>query len=29
VLVPSAFLFVTVLAFNMLGDALRARWSVR
>jgi peptide/nickel transport system permease protein len=27
VLVPSAFLFVTVLAFNMLGDALRARWS--
>ncbi len=29
VLVPSAFLFVTVLAFNMLGDALRSRWSVR
>jgi peptide/nickel transport system permease protein len=29
VLIPSAFLFVTVLAFNMLGDALRARWSVR
>jgi peptide/nickel transport system permease protein len=27
VLVPSAFLFVTVLAFNLLGDALRARWS--
>ena len=26
---PSAFLFVTVLAFNLLGDALRARWSVR
>ena len=22
---PSAFLFVTVLAFNLLGDALRAR----
>jgi peptide/nickel transport system permease protein len=29
VLLPSAFLFVTVLAFNLLGDALRARWSVR
>jgi peptide/nickel transport system permease protein len=28
VLLPSAFLFVTVLAFNLLGDALRARWSV-
>ena len=27
VLVPSAFLFVTVLAFNLLGDALRSRWS--
>jgi peptide/nickel transport system permease protein len=27
VLVPSAFLFVTVLCFNLLGDALRARWS--
>jgi peptide/nickel transport system permease protein len=27
VLVPSAFLFVTVLSFNLLGDALRARWS--
>jgi peptide/nickel transport system permease protein len=27
VLLPSAFLFVTVLAFNLLGDALRARWS--
>jgi peptide/nickel transport system permease protein len=25
VLLPSAFLFVTVLAFNLLGDALRAR----
>jgi peptide/nickel transport system permease protein len=29
VLLPSAFLFVTVLAFNLLGDALRSRWSVR
>jgi peptide/nickel transport system permease protein len=29
VLLPSAFLFTTVLAFNLLGDALRARWSVR
>jgi peptide/nickel transport system permease protein len=28
VLLPSAFLFVTVLAFNLLGDALRARWNV-
>jgi peptide/nickel transport system permease protein len=28
VLLPSAFLFVTVLAFNLLGDALRSRWSV-
>jgi peptide/nickel transport system permease protein len=27
VLIPSAALFITVLAFNMLGDALRARWS--
>jgi len=27
VLVPSIFLFVTVLCFNLLGDALRARWS--
>jgi peptide/nickel transport system permease protein len=27
VLYPSAFLFVTVLAFNLLGDALRSRWS--
>jgi peptide/nickel transport system permease protein len=26
VLVPACFLFVTVLAFNVLGDALRARW---
>ena len=25
VLLPSAFLFVTVLAFNLLGDAMRAR----
>ena len=29
VLIPSAVLFVTVLAFNLLGDALRARWSAR
>ena len=27
VLVPSAFLFVTVLCFNLLGDGLRSRWS--
>jgi peptide/nickel transport system permease protein len=27
VLIPSAFLFVTVLCFNLLGDALRSRWS--
>jgi peptide/nickel transport system permease protein len=27
VLVPSAFLFLTVLSFNLLGDALRSRWS--
>lgn len=27
VLVPSAFLFVTVLCFNLLGDAARARWA--
>jgi peptide/nickel transport system permease protein len=27
VLVPSAFLFVTGLSFNLLGDALRSRWS--
>jgi peptide/nickel transport system permease protein len=27
VLVPSAFLFITVLSFNLLGDALRSRWS--
>ena len=26
VLVPSVFLFVTVLSLNLLGDALRARW---
>jgi ABC-type dipeptide/oligopeptide/nickel transport system permease subunit len=29
VLIPSACLFVTVLALNLLGDALRARWGVR
>ena len=29
VLLPSAFLFVTVLAFNLLGDALRARGTRR
>ena len=28
VLLPSAFLFVTVLAFNLLGDALRSRGNV-
>jgi peptide/nickel transport system permease protein len=29
VLIPSAFLFVTVVALNLLGDALRERWGVR
>jgi len=29
VLFPSAFLFVSVLAFNLVGDALRARWNIR
>ncbi|MBO0684742.1 MAG: ABC transporter permease [Candidatus Dormibacteraeota bacterium] len=29
VLFPSAFLFVAVLAFNLVGDALRARWNLR
>lgn len=29
VLIPSAFLFVTVLCLNLLGDALRARWGTR
>jgi peptide/nickel transport system permease protein len=29
VFVPSAALFVTVFSFNLLGDALRARWSER
>jgi peptide/nickel transport system permease protein len=28
VLLPSAFLFITVLSLNLLGDALRARWNV-
>jgi peptide/nickel transport system permease protein len=27
VLIPSAALFLTVVSFNLLGDALRARWS--
>jgi peptide/nickel transport system permease protein len=27
VLLPGGFLFVTVLSFNLLGEALRARWS--
>jgi len=27
VLIPSAFLFVTVVALNVLGDALRERWA--
>ncbi|MGH3318651.1 MAG: ABC transporter permease [Streptosporangiaceae bacterium] len=29
VLFPSAFLFVAVVAFNLLGDGLRARWNVQ
>ncbi|MQA84829.1 MAG: ABC transporter permease subunit [Streptosporangiales bacterium] len=29
VLMPCAFLFVTVLSFNLLGEALRARWSAQ
>lgn len=29
VIIPSAFLFATVLAVNLLGDALRFRWSVQ
>ena len=29
IIVPSAFLFVTVLSLNLLGDALRARWAER
>jgi peptide/nickel transport system permease protein len=29
VLFPSIFLFVSTLAFNLLGDAMRARWNVR
>jgi len=29
VLIPSAFLFATVVALNVLGDALRERWGVR
>jgi peptide/nickel transport system permease protein len=29
VFLPSAALFITVVAFNLLGDALRARWSER
>jgi peptide/nickel transport system permease protein len=29
VIIPSAFLFATVLAVNLVGDALRYRWSVR
>lgn len=29
VLMPSAFLFLTVLSFNLLGEALRARWSAQ
>jgi peptide/nickel transport system permease protein len=28
-LIPSAFLFATVVALNVLGDALRERWGVR
>jgi peptide/nickel transport system permease protein len=29
VLIPSAFLFATVISLNLLGDALRERWGVR
>jgi peptide/nickel transport system permease protein len=29
VLIPSAFLFVTVVCFNLLSDALRERWGVQ
>jgi peptide/nickel transport system permease protein len=29
VLIPSAFLFATVLSLNLLGDALRERWSAQ
>jgi peptide/nickel transport system permease protein len=29
VLIPSAFLFATVVALNVLGDGLRARWGQR
>lgn len=29
VLIPSAFLFVTVVALNLLGDALRERWAIK
>ncbi len=29
VLIPSAFLFATVVSLNLLGDSLRERWSVR
>ncbi len=29
VIVPSIFLFVTVICLNLLGDGLRARWEVR
>ncbi len=29
VLFPSMFLFVSTLAFNLLGDTMRARWNVR
>lgn len=29
VIIPSTFLFATVLSLNLLGDSLRARWGVR
>jgi len=29
VLIPSIFLLITVVALNMLGDALRERWGVQ
>jgi peptide/nickel transport system permease protein len=29
VIIPSAFLFATVMALNLMGDALRTRWSTQ
>ena len=28
VLIPSAFLFATVMSLNLVGDALRDRWAI-